>query len=62
MIYMIVWSGGYEAPSYDIKATLTEALAQARKWAEDIDEDQGDWIDVLEINTETLAVNRVGIT
>ena len=45
--YLVVWSGGYEAPSYEMFFTAEEAFTQAKSWEEDIQD--GDWIDVLKL-------------
>lgn len=57
MIYMVVWSGGYEAPSYVLKDTRDEAFEQAAEWAKDMTEN--DTIDVLELDTKNKTVARL---
>lgn len=58
MLWVIVWTGGYEAPSYSVKSNKTEAFELAQKWAMDAKEGE-DTIDVLEINSETCEIRRV---
>lgn len=55
-IYVIAWSGGYEAPSYKVANSLPAALKTADKWAEDMEE--SDYIDVLRITPDTLKIDR----
>jgi hypothetical protein len=59
MKYMAVWSGGYEAPSYQLFRTAEAAFKVAREWQDESPEDIGDWIDVLELNTHTLETKRL---
>jgi len=58
MIYIVVWSGGLEAPSYSLYNSEKEAFAQAVDWWKEADEER-DWIDVLAINTKTLQVKKL---
>lgn len=61
-LFMVVWSGGYEAPSYALKPTKKEAFALAETWAEDADLENGDWIDVLrltDLDTQMPTVERM---
>lgn len=58
MIYIVVWSGGYEAPSYAAHRTEKEAWKQANDWWKDADEDS-DSIDVIALNTESLSLKRL---
>jgi len=58
-LYMVVWSGGYEAPQYQVLDTDIAAWALAQSWADDMD-DESDWIDVLRINGSDLSVERLG--
>lgn len=57
-IFIVVWSGGYEAPSYVVKRTEAEAWAQAKEWLAEADE-EGDWIDVLHLDLTTLILRRL---
>lgn len=56
-IYLVVWSGGYEAPQYSAYTEAEKAMAVALEWAEDMEEGV-DTIDVLRID-QNLAVERV---
>ncbi len=50
-IFIVVWSGGLEAPSYSQRPTREEAFDLAAEWWSDADEDS-DWIDVLEVKDD----------
>lgn len=54
-IYIVVWAGGYEPPSYTAYKTKKEAMETALEWWEDADED--DWIDILKL--ENMRLERV---
>ena len=58
VIYIVVWSGGYEAPSYAAHNSEKEAFKRAIDWQKDADDDS-DWIDVLSVDTKTLQVKRL---
>lgn len=53
-IYVIAWTGGYEAAQYAAKATETEAKAQAAEWAKDMADN--DTIEILKV--EGLNIER----
>lgn len=53
-LYLVVWGGGLEAPSYVLHRTEEAAWNQAREWAADMDEDEGDFVDVLVIRGDTI--------
>lgn len=55
--YIIAWTGGYEAPSYGYKSTMREAMGLAEEWASQLQD--GDTIDVLEVDTDAGTVTRV---
>lgn len=56
--YMLVWSGGYEDNQYsELKTDESNALLEASVWVEEAGE--GEQVDVLEINTDTLSVSHV---
>lgn len=57
MIYLTVWSGGYEAPSYQMFFSAEAAFEKAEEWEEGMAD--GDWIDVLELNPDTKIVKRL---
>ena len=59
IIYVIVWAGGYDEPSYTCRSTEEKAFEVARTWAAQGRAD-GDTIDVLAIDTDTEVVTRVG--
>lgn len=61
-LWMTVWSGGYEAPSYQLHPTLEDAINTATAWADDADEDEGDWVDVLELNVDQRTIRRLTLT
>jgi hypothetical protein len=58
-VFVIAFTGGYEAPSYEVKATVEEALSVAETWAEDLED--GDTIDVLRINVKNFTLSRVHV-
>lgn len=58
MIYIVVWSGGYEAPSYAAHNSEKEAFKQAKEWWNDADAEV-DSVDVLAIDIKTLQVKRL---
>lgn len=58
MIYMVVWSGGYEAPSYSLYHNEKAAFKQANNWWSDADK-ESDSMDVLAIDIKTLEVKRL---
>jgi hypothetical protein len=56
--YLVVWSGGYEAPQYELRLTREGAVETALTWMEDMEEGV-DTIDVLRLNLTNLTVERV---
>ncbi len=58
MIYIVVWSGGHEAPSYAAHNSEKEAFTRATEWQKDMDK-ESDWIDVLAVDTKTMQVKRL---
>lgn len=56
-IFIVAWTGGLESPQFDARSTDTDAHALAEKWAEDLDRDEGDRIDVLRIDTDLLRTD-----
>jgi hypothetical protein len=54
--YVVVFSGGYEAPSYFATHDENEARHKMAEWIEVSDEDEGDTVDLLRI------VDRNGVT
>jgi len=57
-IYIVAWTGGYEAPSYHAFMTENEAMRQAEEWWADADQD-ADSLDVLRINPNDMTITRV---
>ena len=58
-VFLVIWSGGYESPSYKAHRSHEEAVETAKSWWADADEDS-DWIDVLEIK-EDMTVERLEV-
>lgn len=54
--FIVAWTGGLESPQFQACTTDTDAHALAEKWAADLDSNGGDRIDVLRIDTATLAI------
>lgn len=57
LIYLIAWTGGYEAAQYAVMPTETDARALARSWAEDADEET-DSIMVYEIDAAHCTIGN----
>lgn len=57
-IYLVSWSGGYEAPSYQAFDNETKAWEIAHEWAEMMAEGE-DQIDVLKITLPDMNVVRL---
>ena len=55
--YIVAWTGGYEAPTYEYRNTRTEAFNLAAEWLGEMDE--RDTIDVLAIDTDAETVTRI---
>jgi len=58
LVFIVAWTGGYEAPSYVVFATEEEAIKQAKEWWADADED-ADSIDILRLNPTDLTIERI---
>ncbi len=58
-VFLVIWSGGYESPSYKALPSREEAMKLAEDWWADANEDS-DWIDVLEIK-EDMTVDRLEV-
>jgi hypothetical protein len=58
-LYLVVFGGGIELPSYSVFDSLDMAKARARMWAKEIDEDEGEWVDLLEIESDMLMMQRL---
>lgn len=56
MKYLVIWSGGYEEPSYFGTDDLAQAEETFAKWAKDYDE--GDTLHLLDLTGDTPAVLR----
>ena len=62
-IFIAVWSGGLEAPSYAAHATREIAIAKvAEAWLPDYNEEEGDTIDILSLDLKTLRLERLEMT
>lgn len=48
-VYIVAWSGGLEAPSYEVKGTEGAALKLARDWTKDAREGV-DSLDILRMD------------
>ncbi len=57
MIYLAAWSGGYEAPSYEMFYSAEAAFTKAEEWQKDMS--GSDWIDVLELDPTTKTIKRL---
>lgn len=55
LVYIAVWSGGYEAPGMAAFPTEQAAIDQAERWAEDANPDNGDMIFVIPLNPQDCA-------
>lgn len=53
IMYLVAWTGGYEAPSYFASPFREVAIAKAVEWAADADFENGDSMDILRI-TDTI--------
>jgi hypothetical protein len=62
-IYLVAWSGGsqYEPPQYEVTSTKDSAIKLAQKWAQDIGPEDGDDLDVLQIDPVTLVLDRIEV-
>lgn len=58
-VFMVVWSGGYEAPDYVVTKTEDDAWNLAAQWVLDADDDEGDVVDVLKIDLVNFNVTRL---
>ena len=60
-LYLVSWTGGYEAPQFVVKTDVTEAHALAREWkAESTESDEtADYISVYSINVGTGDLTEV---
>lgn len=58
-LFIIAWTGGYEATSYTVKSTAAEAWTQAELWWDDADQ-EGDTMDILRLDLTTLTLERLG--
>lgn len=57
--YLVAWSGGYEPPIYQVFFSEEEAMKQAKDWWDMSTHEEGDWIDVLEIDVIANTVARI---
>jgi hypothetical protein len=58
-IFVIVWSGGYEIPQYEIKNTLEGAQKAAIDWRSDASEE--DVIDIIRVDLQSLTFEVIPI-
>ena len=56
-VFIIVWSGGYDPPQYEVRPNRTEAFALAKSWAEDMEEGV-DTVDVLRLDLDSMTIER----
>lgn len=56
-VFIVVWSGGYEAPTYIARPTKEEAIVIGRDWTKDMED--GDTVDILRINLTNMTLERV---
>lgn len=57
-VFLVVWSGGYDAPQYELRGADVEAWALARTWREGMRQGE-DTIDVLRIDLDAMTVERL---
>lgn len=57
LIYIVLWTGGYEYPSLAVEYTERSALKLAKQWEEDAEE--GDYILVYSLNTSTFQLLEI---
>ena len=57
-VYVVSWTGGYEAPCYVAFWDEAQAWERAHKWARDMKESE-DTIDVLRIRLMPLSIERL---
>jgi len=57
-LYLVSWTGGYEAPQFDIRADLDEALALAAEWRDDANPETNT-IDVYAIDSKAATIKEV---
>ena len=57
-VYITVWSGGYDPPSYQAFRSREEAWKIAEEWAKDMDEGV-DTIDIVSIDLTSMAMERL---
>ena len=57
-VYIVAWTGGYEAPSYTAFFDEARAWDQAYEWVEEMEEGV-DTIDVLRLDLPSLKMERL---
>ena len=58
--FLVAWSGGYEPPAYKVAKTDVEAWRIAESWRSQINHVDGEYIDILRIDTNLGEVERIG--
>lgn len=58
-IYLVVWSGGYDTPQYELKRTEEAAVKLANEWSEAADLEEGDVIDILRLDLVGLTLDTI---
>lgn len=56
-IFIVAWTGGYEAPSYEAKSNEADAWNLANEYVEDLED--GDTLDVLRVNLRNFTIERL---
>lgn len=57
-VFLVAWTGGYEAPQYATRPTEAEAMDLGREWYEDSN-GETDTVDVLRLNLADGSVTRL---
>jgi hypothetical protein len=58
VLYLVSFGGAYEAPSYLLTADPAKAKATASEWQDEMDEDEGDFVDVIEFTGSDPFASR----
>lgn len=59
-VFIAVWSGGYEEPQYQVFVSRAAAVCKvAEAWLPDYRESNGDVIDILRIDLDTLQITSL---
>lgn len=57
--FILVWSGGYESPQYQVHSTLDDAQEIGRDWQDEATD--GDTIDILRLDLTNLGLTRLAV-